>query len=1143
MLGEWVDFAYEVDGKVYAFTLPGGGWISFRTLAEALSLGGDDVAAFVRNIDQISFSDPSLIWAGKAEEDITVGQLKEANHLKVTYSAELEESRIEAINAQVVPAGDWALISLKPFTSEETLTVTMKDGEVFTVKVTDNQAADPLGLDGQTYVITNGDYAVRAQEMTNGGYTFLRRNSISSDAWVKWKFVYDAKAFPVDPSGTYNRGGYYLYNESTGKYMKISGTNQNDGSRGVTLVDSIEEASPLKVEYNTGNGQYRISNQQNGLSGFLTNIDNGWNSCFGVSNSTDNTSWMTLMDPNRPTQMPGTVGTWDIKSDGIVLKMFDYEGKVWYNNATRDIDDVWGSQTNGTALRAGSGINNGRSLLFSGSGLENQEGFNNFTGRAPNGPGYYSGYVYQGIVERGLNASGYPVLTSDKRVTNTDRNSGGSLQYLFDDANIANAKTAYTGENNSGLQGLLRKDAEGYYYYDSENNYARMQGNELILYDRTYNKGASSTGVETKKNKIGFFPFDNYQPDKKEEKGPAGSVYDHQFGMTLSTSFIYPKDGKVKVPDTDRKNDMIFEFSGDDDVWVFVDGVLVLDLGGVHQPIRGIINFATGAVTIYEYGNNGNEYVSSKSTTIDAMFDAYNVGRPADQQKHFDKTKFSEHTLDFFYLERGGCDSNCAIKFNLLTQKTFSLTKKLNGLTEAEKEKYKDETFDFEVYVNDELYNGNDTLITEADGTVKEGNEDFTITDGKVSLKPGQTLTIFGLSKSDTFYVVEKKTDVMDQFEDPRSERIYTDENAVSHEEEISLTEDENGWSTDQTHPYAVSDTSLVAYNNTLKEKNLEVEKEWADDEDHSADAIKFTVDAKAYTEGENGETYLVEALKKNGNSTSNDKEFTLNSGNDWKTKIEHLPAVTPEGKDIVYTVTEATSVSGYTSTVVPVLSDKCNYDAVKLWPDAETHDEVIRVRLKNKAGKYFTGLALYKRDITEFKIINTPIGEDNPDLPSPEVEYHKRIDALRDGRPNADTDIDEEDDLTDLYRLYLDYKINSLQEPEGVDLLFVIDHSGSMNNPAYGGNEDRAPAVMSALNGDDGVIARFLNMNDNNRWAAVGFKGAPGINYRTAFCYPYVTPGPWSGYQQPNAGLADSEILSADQGGFGRQSAACDHR
>ena len=107
---------------------------------------------------------------------------------------------------------------------------------------------------------------------------------------------------------------------------------------------------------------------------------------------------------------------------------------------------------------------------------------------------------------------------------------------------------------------------------------------------------------------------------------------------------------------------MTFEFSGDDDVWVFVDGVLVLDLGGVHQPISGKIDFNSGDVTITEFGSNGNEYTSGKSTTIDAMF--AKASQEAGKTITFDRSEYSPHKLEFFYLERGGCDSNCKIKFN-----------------------------------------------------------------------------------------------------------------------------------------------------------------------------------------------------------------------------------------------------------------------------------------------------------------------------------------------------------------------------------------------------------------------------------------------------------------------------------------------
>ena len=114
-----------------------------------------EIRDFLDNIQKVEFSSPDLLWVGKAENTITVGQLKETHGLDVQYSAELTEEQIADINAQTIEAGDWALLSLEAFTSNETLTITMKDGEVFRVKVTDAWIAkDFITASGETYTIT-----------------------------------------------------------------------------------------------------------------------------------------------------------------------------------------------------------------------------------------------------------------------------------------------------------------------------------------------------------------------------------------------------------------------------------------------------------------------------------------------------------------------------------------------------------------------------------------------------------------------------------------------------------------------------------------------------------------------------------------------------------------------------------------------------------------------------------------------------------------------------------------------------------------------------------------------------------------------------------------------------------------------------
>ena len=175
-----VDFHWEVDGKVYDFSMPGGGFVSFTDLVEVLGISGDtnnrknetekeeenadgkldvtesDVAKkFVADVASVEFSNPDLIWAGNVDTGTTVGTIKEANGLESEYSAELTEKQIEAINNTAVESGDWALISMRSFDSEETLTVTMNDGEVFTIRVTDAQIQTMFLSDsGKQYEVT-----------------------------------------------------------------------------------------------------------------------------------------------------------------------------------------------------------------------------------------------------------------------------------------------------------------------------------------------------------------------------------------------------------------------------------------------------------------------------------------------------------------------------------------------------------------------------------------------------------------------------------------------------------------------------------------------------------------------------------------------------------------------------------------------------------------------------------------------------------------------------------------------------------------------------------------------------------------------------------------------------------------------------
>ena len=153
-----VDFHYGVDGETYEFTLPGGGAVGMRELAPALGLVEDDadaVGLFVESIEGIAFSDEELVKPVPVNMNMTVGALKQRYGLESEVSAELTEAQVAELNDKVLQAPDWALVSLKPFDTEETLTITMKNGEAITVAVTDAQLSrEVITASGETYVIT-----------------------------------------------------------------------------------------------------------------------------------------------------------------------------------------------------------------------------------------------------------------------------------------------------------------------------------------------------------------------------------------------------------------------------------------------------------------------------------------------------------------------------------------------------------------------------------------------------------------------------------------------------------------------------------------------------------------------------------------------------------------------------------------------------------------------------------------------------------------------------------------------------------------------------------------------------------------------------------------------------------------------------
>lgn len=400
----------------------------------------------------------------------------------------------------------------------------------------------------------------------------------------------------------------------------------------------------------------RWDDDQYGYSGLK--VENGHLVPCALSEAED--FYFAIMEEKQHAEDVTTVETVDSKAYGITMKMVDFNNDVQkYSTGDRDVvqTKVMGTPDGGAGLLS--------------TCLDT--------------------------------ATGYPVVKSNSN----------SLSQLFDSTKEMDA-------NHLFLQNIYNES--GYFEYDSTQNFAHLNSDGTF---RVYDQLGAITGNAEHKNTREhgqFMPYNNISPDKgyaydkdghiitnqtdvlahelpdtharkgenlyligDNKKGMAdttGDGVDYFFGMELEASFTQTANGLDAWG-----HDIIFEFSGDDDFWLYVDGQLVLDLGGVHSAQVGSVNFRTGLITSSNgnstlYNTFKNNYKDQHPEATDEEVNQYLDGIfERNEEGNYVFKDYTKHTMRMFYMERGAGASNLHMRFNLAAVKpgTVVLSKQLSG--------------------------------------------------------------------------------------------------------------------------------------------------------------------------------------------------------------------------------------------------------------------------------------------------------------------------------------------------------------------------------------------------------------------------------------------------------------------------------
>ena len=280
-------------------------------------------------------------------------------------------------------------------------------------------------------------------------------------------------------------------------------------------------------------------------------------------------------------------------------------------------------------------------------------------------------YIYsaaQGLVANALNENN--LMTSEKEVLEPHFNeeflTGDNSKHTALAKIYKNVSFPFTKQK---LNDAGEKDNNGveYWYFDSADTTLAMRKDiasqnyylENVGEKQNWSKNVNSASAE--QNAHGFFPFNETSTPCK------ASRYNYGFGTKLEFKFRLTDNGTVVGTDG-NEHPIKFHFSGDDDVWVYVDGKLALDVGGAHGKVTGQIDFSGDDI----------KKTATVSNTKKSQNESSRQGNNTQSNFEIEGSNSDEHTLTMFYMERGMWESNMKVSFNFPDENEFAVEKKVD---------------------------------------------------------------------------------------------------------------------------------------------------------------------------------------------------------------------------------------------------------------------------------------------------------------------------------------------------------------------------------------------------------------------------------------------------------------------------------